>query len=69
MRKVFTAKTSSFQIDLMNQLVLRRLDSTVALGKSGMELEVPEIPKNLGSLHKDKPQKTDAIARFSSRFK
>ena len=68
-RKLYAAKTTGFQAELMQRLVLRRLDPTVVVGLSSMELEVPDLPPNLGSKHRAKPKKQDAVADFRTRFK
>ena len=52
----------------MQRLVERREDPTLALGISTVELELCDLPKNVGSTMKDKPSKTDAVSAHQSRF-
>lgn len=32
-------------------------------------MTVPDLPKNLGSMHRNKPSKETAVSEFQSRFK
>jgi len=67
-KKIFAKKTFNFHHVLMERLLRRRQDVNVVLGESTMDMEMPDMPSNIGSRHAQKPLKEDAIKAHKSRF-
>ena len=67
-RKLYASKTADFQPALMQCLVERRMDASITLGQSTLDLVLPDLPANIGGQYRVKPTKADAIAKHRSRF-
>ncbi len=65
-KKLYAVKTMDFRHELMKALIHRRMDPTVTFGHT--EFDVPHLPRSIGSLFKDKPEKDVAVAAHKSRF-
>lgn len=51
----------------MEKLVYKRMDPTIN-EEFTIEMDMPSLPKNLGSIHTPKPSKEDAVTSHMSRF-
>jgi hypothetical protein len=52
----------------MQQLVDMRLNEITSMGTSKLEIDITNIPQNLGSIYKSKPSKEDVANSYRSRF-
>ena len=68
-RRIYADKSISFRDGLMLDIIKRRNDSTIVIGTTSMELEMPDLPENIGSAYVDKPDKPAAIAGLRTRFR
>ncbi len=53
---------------LVQKLIERRLDKSVSFEAGSMEMTLPLLPDNLGSLTVPKPSKSQAAETYKSRF-
>ena len=65
---IYTKKTYSFRKTLVQKLIERRLDKSVSYQEGSMEMTMPLLPANLGSLTVPKPAKKFAAESHMSRF-
>ena len=66
-RKLYASRTKRFQDELMDMLVKRK--GLPYTPDDRPHMTVPDLPKNLGSMHRNKPSKETAVSEFQSRFK
>ncbi len=65
---IYSKKTYEFRTTLMEKLVDMRMDPHITDVDFAIEMEMPSLPKNLGSIHTPKPSKEDVVASHRSRF-
>lgn len=66
-RPIYEATTQLFREELMEQVLQRRLDTTVIYRDPSSRVQVPHLPANIAPILK--PNKEHVIATHTSRYK